>query len=200
MHFLFVLFSNLRPAALPESKNEEESTLFFNFNNLDLAFVSLFFSWKLWYCDIYLVRGKYLFLQFISKDPLVPFMNNWCLDSRKIHLILCIFLIGVLCSNGGFFNESIWGLSKNFIGSPGCKTYVSGHRFWMGVLTRKKERYVSKDCWRSSQKTIRFSTYHTWHRKYFNRSERCSFWNYVLFWSFFTIESEESSAKSSCRI
>jgi len=43
------------------------------------------------------------------------------LDSRKIHLILC--LLEIFCSNL-FFGKSVWGCRKNLIGSLGFDIYL----------------------------------------------------------------------------
>jgi len=59
-------------------------------------------------------------------------------DSRKIHLILCLPLI--FCSNLGVFGESILGFSKNLIGSRGFDIYSLVIGSVLGVFFYKCEK------------------------------------------------------------
>jgi len=176
--------SNFRPATHCGSKNDEESILFAIKITLDPVCVSLFILCKFWYL---FVIWKIFVFAFIRKDiyPLVLLVTDWFLGSRKIHLILCIFLTTVFCSNSGFFNEPTWSFSNNFIDNPGCKTYVQGHWYLHGRFGEKKWSTIHKERWSSAQKTMRLLTYRTWRRKCLNTpidvfSEKVT----VLFWSF----------------
>ena len=116
-----MFLSNLRPSAHSGSKNEKESTLFYNWNSLGHVCVNLFFLFFL-YQWFYLI-GIWRYLRFAVHYQRSIFTSifvaDWRLDSRKIHLILYIFLRGVSAQVWGFsiglcgiFKKSHWQQSR----------------------------------------------------------------------------------------